>query len=92
MGGVIIDSEVGQTGLELSCPVVKHPSYEDKNLCVGMLDKDLDDLRKIRTWLEVFDNQCDREHKMVFVTDEGGSDVTMETLVKIRTLSEMLGL
>lgn len=92
LGGVIISDDMEAEHLDLHCPIVKQPLFENEKLCVGVLDKELDDLRKVRAWLEAFDNQCEEKQKRVFITNGTSKVISMETIVRIKMLSEMMSL
>lgn len=91
LGGVIVSDDADTNALDLNCPVVREPSLRDKTLSIGLLEP-IDDIRAVRFWLEGFDKAAARLRKVVFVTNHGCSDVSMETLMEFKTLSEMMGL
>ena len=92
LGGIVITDDICPDALDIHCRVFRPPSFRTKDLCVAVLDKEFDDLRKIRAWLEDFDKDCDADQKVVFVTDGNNDDIQMEALMRVRTLSEMMGL
>ena len=92
LGGVIITDNNSLDGFDLPCPVLQSPSFDDDSVCIGFLDKDLDNLRKVRAWFETFDKSSKAEQAVVFVGNGSENDVSMEILSNKKTLSEMLGL
>ena len=92
LGGVISAEDDNVDRLDLKCPVIRAPSLKTDNLCIGILNIELDDLRLVRVWLEEFDRSCETRQKIAFVTDGNGNDGHIEAILKIRTLSEMMGL
>ena len=92
LGGIVVSKVMDSKHLALLCPIIVLSSFDDTAVCADMLANDLDDLRKIRAWLEAFDKQCDSKQSLVFVSNGKDIDIPMETLVKIKTLSEMMGL
>ena len=92
IGGVLIADGVSLDGLELPCPVLRVPSIETDGVCVGVIDKDFEDLRKLRVWLELFDKESQSGQKIVFVSNGEDDDIHMESILKVQMLSEMMGL
>jgi len=91
LGGVIVPGGTDIESLELSCPIVKKPSLDDKKLSIGLLEP-IDDMRAVRAWLEEFDKKAGDTRKVVFVSSRNNPDIPMETLMQFKTLSEMMGL
>ena len=65
---------------------------KNKKVKLYFLDKDLDDLRAVRKWLDMFCEQCGTKQKSVFITDKENKSVAADVIVKIKALSEMMGL
>lgn len=91
LGGVVVENGVELTAMGLSCPVVC-PGKQDDELCIGLLDEGFEDLRGVRDWLTSFDEQNDCSSRRVFITGSGGESVPMEALMKVKTITEMMGL
>ena len=92
LGGVLITEGLIHEKLDLQCPVVPVPSVEMDVLCVGLMEKDFEDLRKARIWLASFDKKCLAVQRVAFVSNRTSDDISMKTLMEIQTLSEMMGL
>ena len=92
LGGVIVTDNNSLDELNLPCPVLQAPSFDDGGVGIGFLDKDFDNLRKVRVWFEAFDKSRKTEQTVVFVGNGSENDISMETLSNIKTLSEMMGL
>ena len=92
LGGVIVNDNSSIGELNLPCSVLNAPSFEQGNVCIGFLNKDLENLRKVRAWFETFDKSSKAEQAVVFVGNGNENDLSMETLLNIKTLSEMMGI
>lgn len=92
LGGIIIKDDWDIDDLDLSCPVVKSPSLQNRKLSIGFIEQDFDELRKIRVWFEAFDKKTQEGQKVVFVTNREKREIKMESLSRIKVLSEMMGL
>ena len=92
LGGLVVPDKFDITKLKLSCPIVEPTTYLSNELCLGFLDKDLDDLRAVRKWLDMFCEQCGTKQKSVFITDKANKSVAADVIVKIKALSEMMRL
>ena len=92
LGGIVVAEGFNVDKVVLSCPVIDISSVGTSALCVGVMDKDFEDLRKARVWLETFDKNSQSEQKVVIVSNGTEDDISMESLLKIQTLSEMMGL
>lgn len=101
LGGVIVTNDMDEKRLDLDCALIRCDADNyamvensfDKRLspCLDVLGEDFEDLRKVRAWLDIFDKGCQREQKVVFVSNGSKDDIPMETLVKIRTLTQLMG-